>query len=152
MQFRSACSPRSPQLEEMMPPAWPRSRWRAPSRAHQWGKHGRTGCSRCKCRRSSLREIASPTRRCDVPQPHQHPAELCWPRHLPKLLWTWTRNFRLRRKCLAPAPLGQGPPAARRHPPRSARSAPRRKRPSSEIETWRVEVGGLKKVGRDKRP
>ena len=37
----------------------------------------------------------------------------------------------------------QGPPTARRSPWRSARLAPWRRQPSSEIETWRVEVGHL---------
>jgi hypothetical protein len=37
----------------------------------------------------------------------------------------------------------QGPPTARRSPWRSARLAPWRRQPSSEIETWRVEVGRL---------
>ena len=42
---------------------------------------------------------------------------------------------------------GQGAPTARRPPWRSARWAPWRRRPSSEIETWRVKVGRLSQNG-----
>jgi len=62
---RSACSRRSPPCAARRRSGPPGSPSREPSPAHRWGRRARTGCSRCRCRRSSPRATCSP--RCAQP-------------------------------------------------------------------------------------